>query len=320
MSDIDSAAEKISGLLSPSQEPEAPESDPPAPEAEQDAEEPLETGPEVSGEEPEGEDGGGGEPELPGLAAPATMNEEERAVFENAPREVQEWSLRLHRSQQSALTKKSQEIADKSKEVEAAIAAANEARQSYLQALESVPDEKPPHSQEALAQLKEDDPTAWVVALEENRLFTDSKSNLRSERERAQREQMEAFAAQQAEVIQKAAEQLPEIIPEWKDEKVATQEKGALVTYLKSYKYDDQVISAIADPRIIDMANKARKWDELQAGKVTRLDKVRKAPPMGSPGSPVKSKKDTDALMKRVKERGGKIDDIAALLAARQKG
>lgn len=317
MSDMDIAAKAIAEKLNPATDHQEPQEqvvtdETDAVEAEAEEQE-VDASEEVEAVEQEGavESQGTIEP-------PKFLSDQERAAFSGAPPEIQQWIIQRHNDQESAFTKKSQEIAEARKTAETEKAALDQRRQELEQAFAAIPQEKPPHSDEQLAELKASDEVSWTVAMTENAAFERKQEALKAEQAKLHKERLDAFATEQAKAIQEAAQKLPELIPEWKDEAVATKEKAEVAQYLSSLGYSDDMISGLSDPVAIAVTNKARKWDALQASKVVKLGKVKAAPKMGAPGSP-EGKVTNDALKKAQEKakKTGKVDDVGAALAVR---
>jgi len=110
------------------------------------------------------------------------------------------------------------------------------------------------------------------------------------------------------------------LIPELADPKQAPQVKARLKAYLmRGAGYNEQEVSRVADARMLNLANKALKYDLLQAkNNQVRDKKVRTAPKAGmKPGSPrsqaqrqQQAKSDQMAKLRR----SGKLEDAVDLM------
>jgi hypothetical protein len=120
--------------------------------------------------------------------------------------------------------------------------------------------------------------------------------------------------------LQKEAEALLDVIPEWKDSEVANKEKADMRNFLKSYKFTDDEIAQLADHRIVMMIRDAQKGKQVAEKVDVMKKKVSKAPKLQKPGA--KQSKQT-AVAKRNQElksrlrKSGHVDDLAQALLAR---
>lgn len=133
-------------------------------------------------------------------------------------------------------------------------------------------------------------------------------------RQEQHQKQIEEFK----KTVKEQAERLPELIPEWKDEKVAAAEKKQVVEYAKSIGFSDEEVNGIADARAVAALRKAMKYDKLQSTKPTVTKKVRKAPRVTKPGTSKSPGDRKSANLKRlrsnVKKSGGSDDAVAGYL------
>lgn len=121
-------------------------------------------------------------------------------------------------------------------------------------------------------------------------------------------------------LLQKEAEALLTVIPEWREPDVAKKEKGEMRDFLKSYKFSDDEIAQLADHRIVMMIRDAQKGQKVVTKADVAKKKVIKAPKLQKAGA--KQSKQTQQSQKlndlrsKVKNSGS-VDDLAALLLAR---
>ena len=135
----------------------------------------------------------------------------------------------------------------------------------------------------------------------------------------AEQQRVQAIQAQHgqqthAQMMARAAEQLTEMIPEWRDQTKAAAEKRQVAEYLKGLGYQDQEISQAADPRAILMARKAMEYDRLMASKSSIQQKVAQAPRMVKPGTAAPAPNKGKVLAQKLKQSGGRDLDAAAAL------
>lgn len=112
-------------------------------------------------------------------------------------------------------------------------------------------------------------------------------------------------------------ERLQEALPDWKDPAKARAEKKSLTEYLRKSGYTDDEISAATDHRAIVLARKAALYDKIVASKPTIEQRVAQAPKTIKPGSTPAGEtvaSQRKAVWKQLERKGG-VDAAAALIA-----
>jgi len=123
------------------------------------------------------------------------------------------------------------------------------------------------------------------------------------------------------EILKKESEALLNVIPEWREPEVAKKEKGEMRDFLKHYNFSDEEIGQLLDHRIVMMIRDAQKGQQVVTKTDVAKKKVIKAPKLQKAGAKQskqtqRSKVQNDLRAKLRKT--GKVDDVAALLLARQ--
>ena len=140
-----------------------------------------------------------------------------------------------------------------------------------------------------------------------------SVMSLRAEEQRvAQRQQAEQQALTEKHLARER-ELLLNVLPGWKDPKVAKQESQEIADVMRSVGYADNDI-AIYDHRALALARKAAKFDAIMSGRQKLREKADKAPVVKPGGG--KSSVATNAAQaasKRLSQTGS-VKDAAALL------
>ena len=117
-------------------------------------------------------------------------------------------------------------------------------------------------------ELRVNDPAEYALALTERdraqAQLKSRKDELKDEYQKLMNAQNQKFQAKQAENLQRAYQALPQFIPEWSDEKVATQEKSQLIKYGLGEGYTEQELSSLVDPRVVRSLRKAMLYDAQQ--------------------------------------------------------
>jgi len=124
-----------------------------------------------------------------------------------------------------------------------------------------------------MKELKELDPDEF----ERKRLNVEKKVSLFKQH---QEQRNQEILAQQQELARQEMAKLPEIIPEWMDDKVMQQDTQKISSMLKdTYGFNDQEIGSIVDSRVISIARKAALYDEIQAASLetNRKQKIPKS-------------------------------------------
>jgi hypothetical protein len=131
--------------------------------------------------------------------------------------------------------------------------------------------------------------------------------------------QQEAARTQERQkFLQAEAARLPELIPEWKDEAVATKEQREIREWALKQGFQAQEIDAVERASHLAVLRKAMQFDKLQQAKPAIENKVRNAPVLVKPGQPVQNTQamKLQNLKTAVKKSGGKNDAIEAYLLA----
>ncbi len=215
-------------------------------------------------------------------------------------------------------TKKTTEVAEQRKAVEAerqAIEEAKYARDLYaqrLQAMEEFIVAQAP--QEDLASLKENDPIGYAVKVAELQEKKEQLSAIRAEQARiAQVQQAEQAQAMQQRVTQEA-QKLAQVLPEFSDPTKGENLRKEIRTYGKSLGFTDEELSSVYDSRHVVTLHKAMMYDKLQKSKPALTKKVAEAPKMMKSGTVAKAN-NNETIKKQTQQlrSSGKVRDAAAL-------
>ena len=216
-------------------------------------------------------------------------------------------------------TRKTQEIADQRKAVEAEKAKIEEAsklRDTYAQRLGIIEQTlKPQDSGEDLASLKETDPIGYAVKVAEQAEREKQLSAVRAEQQRIaqqqQSEQQERLKSYLAQEAQKLAEAIPEMNDPAKGQAIRTDIRN----FAQKLGYSEQELSQVYDSRAVTALYKAMQYDKLMSGKGDATKKVQQAPKMLKPGTSTpeaRQSQEVKQLRGRLK-KSGKAKDAASL-------
>jgi hypothetical protein len=216
-------------------------------------------------------------------------------------------------------TRKTQEIADQRKAVEAEKAKIEEAsklRDTYAQRLGIIEQMlKQQDSGEDLASLKETDPIGYAVKVAEQAEREKQLSAVRAEQQRIaqqqQGEQQERLKTYLAQEAQKLAEAIPEMNDPAKGQAIRTDIRN----FAQKLGYSEQELSQVYDSRAVTALYKAMQYDKLMSGKGDATKKVQQAPKMLKPGTSTpeaRQSQEVKQLRGRLK-KSGKARDAASI-------
>jgi hypothetical protein len=130
-------------------------------------------------------------------------------------------------------------------------------------------------------------------------------------------QQQQTEAAQQAQVrIDEEGRKLRDALPDWKDPAKAAEGAKAITEYLtKTSGFDASELNGINDHRLLVVADKARRYDELMKQQAQAAQKVGKLPAkVEKPGTGVKPGDGRTEAMRRLKQTGSVDAGAAALM------
>jgi uncharacterized protein YcbK (DUF882 family) len=128
-----------------------------------------------------------------------------------------------------------------------------------------------------MRELKEIDPDQYNQKYLEVQERVQSYKKHRDDRNNELAYQQQQFNANQLK-------KLPEVIPEWMDTKVQTEDIGKINNFLSSNGFSQNEMSGLSDPRMISALRKAALYDEIQTASLDGNRKT-KAPKSSTPGS-----------------------------------
>ena len=183
---------------------------------------------------------------------------------------------------QKTFTQKTQQLAEQRKEMEAERAKVSQEREQYqlgLQQYLSQPEPQPPSEE-----LFETDPLAYMKAKDDYRDALAQRSQAQAEYQRVEGERMREANLQRQEYLQRESEKLTNLIPEWRDETVATKEKQAIKEYGLSIGYSSEEMDSIGDSRAVALMRKALMFDSMTQKGQAKLKQNPEGVPMLRPG------------------------------------
>lgn len=220
-------------------------------------------------------------------------------------------------SRTSDYTKKTQEVAEQRKAVEAQQAKIEEAarlRDQYAQRL-SIIEQMLQQPEPDLSQLKETDPIGYAVAVAESTERQKQLAAVQQERARLVYQQQAHHQENLKMHLANEAAKLREAIPEWQDEVKGEVIKKEIREYAKSVGFTDQELSQVYDSRAVTALYKAAQYDKLMKGKIDATKRVTQAPRMLKPGTSTPETRQTEQSkkLKQQVRKTGKVKDAARL-------
>jgi ABC-type transporter Mla subunit MlaD len=216
-------------------------------------------------------------------------------------------------------TKKTQELAENRKAVEAearAIIEAKQVRDTYAQRLQAIEQflTQGQDSSEDLAAMKENDPIGYAVKVAELTEKKEQLAQVRAEQERIAQQQQADRQQEMARLVQQEATKLSQVLPEFSDPTKGEQIRNEIRNYGKSVGFTDNELSQVYDSRHVLMLHKAMMYDKLQKSKPAVNKKVAQAPKMVKSGTKVKEgNRDLRKQQLNKLKQTGKVRDAAAL-------
>lgn len=233
--------------------------------------------------------------------------------------------LRSGHLRQKDYTRKTQELAENRKAMEAQYQEIERERAEYAQLL--------PAMAERIQQAAEQEPdwdtlydTDPVMAAKAERQWRKEQEERVAQLQAVQAEQqrMQQIEAQKREQMQQSyLEQqrqiLPDIIPEWRDKKVAATEATQIRDFLLGEGFSEQDVSGMSNATLVKLARKAMLYDrgETRANEVKAKPKKPRAKILKS-GSRASQPKRTSAAQEAQNRarKTGRVNDAAAAIKA----
>lgn len=294
---VDDAAKAIFGMLEP-QQPEEGQVEEQAVEAEE-TEEVLEAEPEYAEDSEEVQE----EPE---------ETPRYRVKVGNEELEVDLDELIKGYSRTSDYTKKTQNLADQRKAIEAERTRIEEAaklRDQYAQRLTVIEQMLASQPEENLAELKETDPIQYAVKVAERSERDKQLAVIRQERQaiaaRQQAEQQERLKQHLASEAEKLRSAIPEMADDVKGEVIRKEIKD----FARSIGWSEQELASVYDHRAVLTLYQAMQWQKLQSKRPETTKKVSEAPKMLKPGTTGKQTTAEQDAMKKMRAKLAKSGD-----------
>jgi len=192
-------------------------------------------------------------------------------------------------------TRKSQALADESRELVDAKAEASKQTEQAIQALEYAKQQQPQtpeQTDEYWVNLRESDPMEYLVQRDQAQQDAERDENLKRH-------------------IDSEKGKLLEVIPEWSDSKLANAEKKLITKFGLNSGYSQEELDRTFDSRAVSIMRKGALWDQLQEKKhgikPVRRQSMKPGSKSGDPGK-IKQGKAAERLKK-----SGRVEDAAGV-------
>jgi len=213
-------------------------------------------------------------------------------------------------------TRKTQQIAEIRKQVEAETEAVRAERAQYAQMLGALQAQlQGTETQIDWDRLYHEDPIEWVKQKEVMRERQEKFQAIQFEQQRiaqlSQQEQQQHFESH----LQAQHAKLLEIIPEWKDPAKAKAEKQLLVEFGQKTGFTPEELKAIVDHRAVVALRKAALYDQMMTKRKAITPVTNNGPRPAKPGAAGRVSQTTEAV--RAKQRlakTGRVDDAASAI------
>jgi hypothetical protein len=211
-------------------------------------------------------------------------------------------------------TRKTQQIAETRKAVEAEAAAIRAEREQYAQLLGALQQQLETAGEQPVDwdRLYAEDPIEWVRQRELARDKQEKQAAIQSEQQRlsqlTQKQREEEFKA----TLAKESEALIQAIPEWKDANKAKAEKALLIEFGQKVGYSEDELKNVFDHRAVLTLRKAALYDQMMSKRKDIKPVVNNGPRPVKPSAAGRVSSTTEGT--RAKQRlakTGRVDDAA---------
>ena len=214
-------------------------------------------------------------------------------------------------------TKKTTEVAEQRKVIEAerqAIQEAKQLREAYAQRLQLV-EQFLSTPEEDIEHLKETDPIGYAVKVAEQTQKEKQLQAVRAEQAKLAEQQQFEQAQSLRNHLAAESEKIAAIIPEYADKEKGAKVRQEIRDYAKSIGWTDQELGSVYDSRAVLSLYEGMQYRKLMQNKPAVTKKVAEAPKMVKPGT-TKAQTSEREQMKKDKARlreSGKVRDAAAI-------
>jgi hypothetical protein len=251
--------------------------------------------------------------------APAPATDKYKVKVDGKEEEVTLDELAKGYSRTADYTRKTQALAERNKALDQETQAARQERLQLAENLKLL--------EQAVAEVTPKEPDWEKLRVEHPDRFQQmwiewqqgekDRTELRSQREAAEKKVMEDMTVYRQEKIKAERELLLAAIPEWSKEDVSKAERLEMKTYAEKMNFTAETLNQVDDHRLFVLLRKAMLYDKGQAKKpdlIQRIEKVRTAKPGGENVSR-RPQTDLQKALSRLAKSGSREDGTAFFMA-----
>lgn len=211
-------------------------------------------------------------------------------------------------------TRKTQQVAEARKELEAESAAIRAEREQYAQLLGALQQQLESAGEQPIDwdRLYAEDPIEWVRQRELVRDKQERQAAIQSEQQRLSQLTAQQRADEMKATLAKESEELIKAVPEWKDPKKAKAEKQMLIEFGQKIGYSEDELKNVFDHRAVITLRKAALYDQMVSKRKDIKPVVNNGPRPVKPSAAGRVSPTTEGT--RAKQRlakTGRVDDAA---------
>lgn len=246
------------------------------------------------------------------------------AIVEVDGEEITVEELKAANLRQRDYTRKTQELAEQRKTLEAQYSEIERERAQYAQMLPALQQRLEQKEQEPdWDTLYDTDPTMAAKAERQWRKQQEERqaqiAAVQAEQQRVQALQQQKMQQMQEQYVTQQREILPEVIPEWRDSKVAAQEATQIRDFLLGEGFTEQDIGGLTNATLVKLARKAMLYDRGETRVTAAKAKPKKARAKtlksGTKASQPRPKSDAQKAIQNAKQ-SGRVQDAASAIKA----
>ena len=213
-------------------------------------------------------------------------------------------------------TRKTQQIAETRKAVEAEASAIRAEREQYAQLLGALKQQL--ESTEApvdMDRLYNEDPIEWVRQSEVMRQKQDKLAAIQSEQQRLSQLTAQQRAQEMQAHLATQQEALIQAVPEWKDSKKAKAEKALLIEFGQKIGFSEDELKNVYDHRAVIALRKAALYDQMMSKRGQIKPVINNGPRPAKPSAAGRVSTTTEST--RAKQRlakSGRVNDAASAI------
>ena len=245
------------------------------------------------------------------------------ATVEVDGEEITVEELKRGNLRQRDYTRKTQELAEARKELEANYEEIQRERAQYAQMLPALQErlQQPVEQEPDWDTLYDTDPTMAAKAERQWRKQQEERAAqlqaVEAERQRMMGLEQQRLEQMQARYFEEQRQILPELIPEWRDSSVASKEAKDIRGFLLKEGFSEQDVNGLTNATLVKLARKAMLYDQGQ----TRATEAKKKPKTqktktlkaGSRSTQPRPKSEQKQALQRVRQTG-RVQDAAAAI------